>query len=90
MRPQHNAVGSVVYHATPADVDTVLIAGRPVKRHGRLLDVDLGLLLDRADASAQEVLTRARRRSPTLRPEVDLPPQALNEIALKNLAPAWS
>lgn len=39
--PINDPVQSVVLHTTPANVDTVMIAGRLAKRGGRLLDVDL-------------------------------------------------
>jgi 5-methylthioadenosine/S-adenosylhomocysteine deaminase len=38
MRPLNNAVGALVYNAHVGLVDTVLVAGRAVKRHGALLD----------------------------------------------------
>lgn len=37
----NDQVQAVVLHATPANVDTVMIGGRLAKRGGRLLDVDL-------------------------------------------------
>ena len=43
---------------TPADVRTVLVAGRVVKRDGVLVDVDLAELLHRGDRSAEQVLAR--------------------------------
>lgn len=40
MTPLNNPAAAVVYNGNPALVDTVLVAGRVVKRHGRLLGVD--------------------------------------------------
>jgi cytosine/adenosine deaminase-related metal-dependent hydrolase len=37
----HDPVGTVVTAAHPGNVDTVLVAGNPVKRDGRLLHADL-------------------------------------------------
>ncbi|MEJ9269593.1 amidohydrolase family protein, partial [Bacillus thuringiensis] len=37
----HEPVGAVVQSARPENVDSVFIAGRPVKRHGKLLFDDL-------------------------------------------------
>ena len=37
MMPTHDLVGCVVMQASPANVDTVMIAGRIVKRNGKLL-----------------------------------------------------
>lgn len=39
--PVHDPVGAVVQFANPSNVDTVFVAGRPVKREGKLLHVDL-------------------------------------------------
>jgi 5-methylthioadenosine/S-adenosylhomocysteine deaminase len=39
--PMNNAVGAVVTSMTAANVDTVLIAGKVVKRNGRLVGVDM-------------------------------------------------
>ncbi|SDH11977.1 Cytosine/adenosine deaminase [Sinosporangium album] len=48
----------VVYSAQPSDVKTVMVGGRLVKQDGRLLDVDLPRLRDRARASMRAVLQR--------------------------------
>ena len=56
--PHLDAAGSLVFQTTPADVRTVLVAGRVVKRDGVLVDVDLAQLLDRGDRSAEQVLRR--------------------------------
>jgi hypothetical protein len=37
LTPVNNPVGQVVYAAHPGLVDTVLVAGKPVKRAGKLL-----------------------------------------------------
>jgi len=37
----HDPVQALVFYAQARDVDTVLVAGRPVKRHGRLLRQDI-------------------------------------------------
>jgi 5-methylthioadenosine/S-adenosylhomocysteine deaminase len=41
MFPVNNPSGSVVYSAHPGTVHTVLVEGKPVKRGGKLVDVDL-------------------------------------------------
>ena len=48
--PLYDAVGTVVSAMGPGDVETVLVAGRVVKRDGRLLDPGLPRLLERAAA----------------------------------------
>ncbi|MFD9544897.1 amidohydrolase family protein [Streptomyces sp. NPDC060022] len=47
--PVYDAVGTVVSAMDRADVDTVLVAGRVVKRDGRLLRPDLPALAERAN-----------------------------------------
>jgi len=51
LRPVRNPVDAVTLQANAGDVDTVLVAGRPVKRAGQLVDVDLPALLGRLDDS---------------------------------------
>jgi cytosine/adenosine deaminase-related metal-dependent hydrolase len=41
MQPVHDAVSSVVMQASLVNIDSVMVAGRWKKRHGRLLDVNL-------------------------------------------------
>jgi len=50
--PVIDATGTLVFQTTPADVRTVMVAGRIVKRNGELVGVDLPALLADADASA--------------------------------------
>jgi cytosine/adenosine deaminase-related metal-dependent hydrolase len=49
----------LVEAAQPANVDTVMIDGRIVKRGGRLTGIDVGDVVD----SAARALTELRRRS---------------------------
>ena len=62
-------VASVVQQANPSNVQTVLVAGRPVKLDGRLLDVDFGRVRDMLDRSREGVLERTLADGPLL-PEV--------------------
>ena len=55
MLPMVDPVGSVVTCANPANVDTVLVGGRIVKRGGRLVDVDGERLRTLAYASLERV-----------------------------------
>jgi 5-methylthioadenosine/S-adenosylhomocysteine deaminase len=41
LTPMNNPWGAVVYAAHPGNVDTVIVAGRVVKRDGKLLDADV-------------------------------------------------
>lgn len=56
LAPVSDAVGAVVLAAHPGNVDSVFVAGRAVKRHGRMLDIDLDALRRRARASQDHVL----------------------------------
>lgn len=56
MFPANDPEGAVVQFANPGNVDTVFVAGRPVKRHGKLLHVDLKHVLKLAEESRDFVL----------------------------------
>lgn len=55
----HDPVGAVVTAAHPGNVDTVLVAGRVVKRDGRLLHADLGRAVEAARSSAERLAALA-------------------------------
>lgn len=59
MAAAHDPIGAVVLNADTSAVDTVLVAGRVVKRDGRLLRHDLPDVLAALAASAREVTARA-------------------------------
>lgn len=54
--PTSDPVAAVVYGAHPANVDTVMVQGRVLKRHGKLLGHDLQKLRELAYASQKYVL----------------------------------
>lgn len=54
--PITNPVGTIVYNAHPGLVKDVLVAGRFVKRDGRLVGADLGRLRRLAEASRDHVV----------------------------------
>ena len=56
LTPVSDAVGAVVLAAHPGNVDAVFVAGRAVKRDGRMLGIDLDNLRERAFASQRHVL----------------------------------
>jgi cytosine/adenosine deaminase-related metal-dependent hydrolase len=58
--PLHNPTALVVMHATPADVDTVLIAGKVLKRAGKLQGVDYAALMREAEASADYLYSQSK------------------------------
>jgi len=56
MMPGHDVVGCVVMQANPANVDTVIIAGRVVKRDGKLLFAGLRDKLAALQNSGERIL----------------------------------
>ena len=57
--PLNNAAGAVVTLMDTSNVDTVFIAGKLVKRGGKLLNVDLPKIRRAVEASRDAMLTRA-------------------------------
>jgi 5-methylthioadenosine/S-adenosylhomocysteine deaminase len=76
MRPRLEPAGSIVFQATAHDVRDVLIAGKPVKRDGALVNVDRPRVLDRAGKSAEGILSRMPATAP-----VSLPPTVASQFA---------
>lgn len=56
--PLNNPDASAVLAATPANVDTVLVAGRIVKQHGALVDVDTDRIRSLAEAARDRLFSR--------------------------------
>jgi cytosine/adenosine deaminase-related metal-dependent hydrolase len=56
MQPVHDPVSSVVFQASLANVDSVMVAGRWKKRDGRLVGVDLQRPLAVLAASARKIV----------------------------------
>jgi cytosine/adenosine deaminase-related metal-dependent hydrolase len=63
LAPLVNPVGAAVSAAGPHNVDAVLVAGRWVKRDGRLVEHDVHALLERAGASQRHLLDAAGVRA---------------------------
>jgi 5-methylthioadenosine/S-adenosylhomocysteine deaminase len=57
--PFNNPAGTIVAAGHPGLVDTVLVAGRVVKRGGRLLDVELPTLRSRLVESRDRIAAAA-------------------------------
>ncbi len=55
MQPVHDAVSAVVFQASLANVDSVMVAGRWKKRGGALLGVDLPQLIAALDRSGRKI-----------------------------------
>jgi cytosine/adenosine deaminase-related metal-dependent hydrolase len=88
MTPRPEPVGSVVVQANASNVDTVLVAGRVVKRGGRLVGVDAERARRLADTSRERIFGAIARKGPVLPPEPEGFVEALNELAEANLAQA--
>jgi 5-methylthioadenosine/S-adenosylhomocysteine deaminase len=57
--PMNNPYSAIVESAHVGNVDTVLVAGEVLKRHKRLIDVDLRKLRERADSARDQLFHRA-------------------------------
>jgi cytosine/adenosine deaminase-related metal-dependent hydrolase len=57
--PMNNAVGAVVTSMGPQNVDTVLIAGKIMKRNGKLVGVDMNRLAKLGEAAKARVYKAA-------------------------------
>jgi 5-methylthioadenosine/S-adenosylhomocysteine deaminase len=55
----NNAVGAVVTSMGPQNVDTVLIAGKVMKRNGQLVGVDFGRLARLGDEARDRLYASA-------------------------------
>ena len=56
MQPLHDPVAAVVFQASLANIDSVMVGGRWRKRDGRLLDVDERGLVRRLTASGRKIV----------------------------------
>jgi cytosine/adenosine deaminase-related metal-dependent hydrolase len=61
MSPLNNAAGALVYNAHPGLVDTVLVAGRAVKRDGVLVGHDIERVLRLAEETRDHVFAQAHQ-----------------------------
>ena len=59
LTPMNNPWGALVYAAHPGLVETILVAGRIVKRDGQLLDADLDHVRELAFATREHLLAQA-------------------------------
>jgi 5-methylthioadenosine/S-adenosylhomocysteine deaminase len=59
MFPVNNPVGAVIEDAHIGNIDSVFVKGRAVKRHGKLVDVDVKALRRRVEASVDGLFARA-------------------------------
>lgn len=66
--PRLDPTATLLFQTRPAEIHTVLVGGRVVKRGGQLVDVDLATLASRADRSAAQIVERAVDRVGLLPP----------------------
>jgi 5-methylthioadenosine/S-adenosylhomocysteine deaminase len=64
--PVNDPIGAVVWGMDTSNVDSVFVAGKALKREGRLLNVDLDHLRQRAYESRDYVLARSGFRLPEI------------------------
>lgn len=84
--PMTAAPGTVVFHTHPYDIETVLIAGRVVKRAHKLVGVDYRQALARAQASRDWIVdTVMREKGRLLPPEESLSLVSLEPMAQQNM-----
>jgi len=90
-QPAINPLGSAIFQATPHDVWDVFVAGKAVKRNGKLVGIDLPNLFKQAQASAETILEKVHRVHPVLPPPVDGTSnfEELEARARVNLAMTW-
>ena len=86
--PVNDPVAAVVLQASAADVDTVLVAGRIVKRNGALVGVEPAAVRGALEASRDRVLGAVRAAGPVLPEAPEGFAEALAAMAEANLAPA--
>ena len=90
MVPMADPVGCLVAQANPGNVRHVLVAGRFVKRHGELVDVDLDHAIGLAQNSCERVLGAVTAGElPLLPPAPEGFTDLINTMAAQHLARAW-
>jgi cytosine/adenosine deaminase-related metal-dependent hydrolase len=62
LQPVHDPVRSLVWYATAADIDTVLIGGRAVIRGGRAVGIDEASVIAEGAAATRRVWAESRAR----------------------------
>jgi hypothetical protein len=66
MLPRPEIVGAIVFQANPSNVRHVLVAGRPVKRDGALVGVDMQRVKRLATEAQERVLANVLAHGPLL------------------------
>lgn len=66
LAPANDVAGSLVAAGHAGNVDTVLVAGKALKRHGRLTRLDVGAVVEEARRSGARLLGRLSTAAPGL------------------------
>ena len=67
-RPVADPVAQLIFYTTPGVINTVLVAGKIVKRDGKLVGVNLPKLLDEIEASTSRIMSRVAQRTALMVP----------------------
>jgi 5-methylthioadenosine/S-adenosylhomocysteine deaminase len=59
MFPLNNPMGTLIYGTRTSDVRDIFVAGKPVKRKGKLVDVDLNRLRTQAETARDHILAES-------------------------------
>ncbi|MGP3534538.1 amidohydrolase family protein [Microbacterium sp. RD1] len=87
MWPILEEAGMVVFHSHPADIDTVLVGGKIVKRGGRLVGVDYAAARRMAEESRDAILDAVRQSTGVvLPPEESMSLISVEETAVRNMS----
>jgi 5-methylthioadenosine/S-adenosylhomocysteine deaminase len=62
LQPINDPIRTLVWYASAADIDTVIVDGRPIVRGGKLTGLDERAVIRRGAAATQRVWDEARRR----------------------------
>ncbi|WP_417509733.1 amidohydrolase family protein [Microbacterium sp.] len=87
MWPMLEEPGTVIFHSHPADIDIVMVAGKIVKRDGRLVGVDYAGARRVAEESRDAILDAVRRTTGVvLPPEESMSLISMEETAVRNMS----
>lgn len=87
MWPVNEEPGTVIFHSHPGDIDTVFVAGRAVKRGGRLVGVDYAAARAQAESSRDWIIEAVMRTSGVvLPPEESMSLISVEETAVANMS----
>jgi hypothetical protein len=84
--PINEEPGTVVFHSHPGDIDTVFVAGKAVKRGGRLVGIDYAAARKEAEDSRDWILAEVMKvYGMVLPPEESMSLISVEETAVANM-----